>query len=957
MRRLLATLATACLATLALGASAAQGAYPAQGNFGIHSFDVVFTNEDGTIATQAGSHPFAMTVTLGANVDAEEVPEGRLRDLLFEQIPGLVGDTTAYPRCSSLEFLQIDEETAINACPLDTAVGIDASATSEPGLWSSAPVFNLTPPPGVLLRLGFRAGTVTNIVVDVGLKQSTPYNAIATSRNAPQIVQVFGNKIQLWGDPSDPAHDEFRGACGVAQATLPPGEIEGFQFENDTGKSCPVAPRPKPLLTLPTDCSKVLASRFEAFSWEGDFDEGSRLIHGPGGNPQPFTGCGALGFKPKIAAQPTSRAAQSPTGLDFSIDVEDEGLTSAKPGAHSQSAIRKVVVTLPEGMTANPSLAEGLEVCTQADLDDERLGSAPGEGCPQASKIGTIEVQSPLIEESIPGSLFVAEPYKNQFGSLLALYIVIKNPNLGVIVKQAVKVEPDPRTGQLISTTEEIPQLPFSSFNLHFREGGRSPLVSPPTCDGDPTTPERDPHTVTAVFTPWSGTAPIQTTSDFTVISGPNEGPCPSGATPFDPGFTAGSLNNSAGRYSPFAMRLTRRDGDQDLTRFDATLPPGVVAKLAGVSQCSNTQIALAKAKTGKGELASPSCPSNSKIGSVWAGAGVGSQLTYVPGRVYLAGPFGGAPLSVVAVVPAVAGPFDVGTVVTRQALKIDPRTGEVTVDGAASDPIPHILAGIPLVVRDIQVSVDRPSFTLNPTSCDPFETKALIWGGGADPFSILDNSPVRRQARFQAAGCARLGFKPRLNLRLKGGTRRGDHPKLRGTFKPRPGDANLEGLVLRLPRSAFLDQAHIRTICTRVQFAANNCPPGAIYGRARAFTPLLSEPLEGPVYLRSSNHNLPDFVADLQGIVDVEAVARIDSKRGGIRATFTEVPDAPLSKVVVNMQGAKKGLIVNSTNLCAAKRRANAQMDAHSGKQHTIKPLVRADCGKRRKGKKRSKR
>jgi hypothetical protein len=946
MRRLTSVLAVSCLATLALGASAAQASYPAQGNFGINSFDVAFTNKDGTIATQAGSHPFAMTTTLGANVDADEVPEGRLRNFFFNQVAGLVGDTTAYPRCSTLAFLEAAE--GINLCPLDTAIGVSASATSEPGLWTQAAVFNLVPPPGVLLRLGFRAGTVANIVVDVGLNQSPPYNAIAVSRNTPQIVQVFGNKTQLWGDPSDPAHDELRGPCGVAQSEEPPpGDVEGYEFENDTGESCSMAPRPKPLLTLPTDCSKVLASGFEAFSWEGDFDAGSRLIHDAGGNPQPFTGCGALGFNPSIGAQPTSKAAQSPTGLDVSLQVKDEGLTSAKPLAHSQSAIKKVVFTLPEGMTANPSLAEGLEVCTQADLDRETVNSAPGEGCPQASKIGTVQVQSPLVEEAIPGSLFVAEPFKNVFDSLIALYLVIKNPELGVIVKQAIKVVPDPETGQLVSTTEEVPQLPFSSFTLHFREGGRSPLVSPPLC-GD--------YEAKAVLTPWSGTAPIETTSAFKIVSGPNEGPCPSGAAPFEPGFSAGSINNAAGRYSPFAMRLTRRDGDQDLTRFDATLPPGVVAKLAGVSQCPNAQIALAKTKTGKAELANPSCPANSKIGSVWAGAGVGSQLTYVPGQIYLAGPFGGAPLSVVAVVPAVAGPFDVGTVVTRQALNINPRTGEVTADGAKSDPIPHILAGIPLVVRDIQVSVDRPDFTLNPTSCDPFATEAKIWGGGANPFSVADDSPVARNARFQAANCARLGFKPSLKLKLKGGTRRGDHPKLRGTFKPRAGDANLKGLVLRLPRSAFLDQAHIRTICTRVQFAANNCPPGAIYGHARAFTPLLSEPLEGPVYLRSSNHNLPDFVADLQGIVDVEAVARIDSKKGGIRATFTEVPDAPLSKVVVNMQGAKKGLIVNSTNLCSSQHNANAQMDAHSGKQHTIKPLMQADCGKQGKGKKRSK-
>jgi hypothetical protein len=302
-----------------------------------------------------------------------------------------------------------------------------------------------------------------------------------------------------------------------------------------------------------------------------------------------------------------------------------------------------------------------------------------------------------------------------------------------------------------------------------------------------------------------------------------------------------------------------------------------------------------------------------------------------------------------VGIVSAVAGPFDVGTVVVREALQVNPRTGQVTADGAHSDPIPHILAGIPLSVRDIQVHVDRPSFTYNPTSCDPFATKAGIWGGGMNLFSIADDSPVSREDRFQAANCSQLAFKPRLSLKLKGGTRRGSNPALHSVLRPRNDDANISSAVVRFPRSAFLDQAHIRTICTRVQYAAKACPPGAIYGHVRAFTPILAEPLEGPLYLRSSNHNLPDVVFSLHGLVDFEAVGRVDSKSGGIRLTFTGVPDAPISKVVVDMQGAKKGLIINSTNLCAAKHRANVHFGAHNAKQTTIKPLVQAGCPKRK--------
>jgi hypothetical protein len=955
MRRLISTLAIAVLGALWLPVAA-------QAEFGLNSFDLTFTEADGSLATQAGSHPFAMTTSLGVNFSGEgkdAFPEGRLKDAIFEQIAGFVANTTAYETCSTVDFMT-HPENAPNNCPLDTVVGATGISTNESGAWFGSPVYNLTPPPGVLVRLGFPVFAV-DVVVDAGVKREAPFSAVARLSNTSEALYVFGSKFQLWGDPSDPLHNDMRGGCYFQNEILTPGEE--FEFESSSGKTCPVAKRTKPFLTLPTRCTGQNRTSFAVDSWEepGSFlasgepnlsdprwHTGGAEIEDEEGNLEQFSGCDNLNFTPSISARPTSKAAQSPTGLDFSLDMDtNEGLESTEVLA--QSEVKKVVVTLPEGMTANPSVAEGLEVCSQADLARETVNSAPGEGCPEASKIGTVEVESPLVSEAIRGALYQATPYENEFGSLIAFYLVLKNPNLGVIVKQGARVEPDPHTGQLIATTEGVPQLPFSHFKLHFREGGRSPLVSPPGCGS---------YQAKAEITPWSGGSTVESTSSFQVISGPDESACPSGGTPpFQPGFEAGSVNNAAGAYSPFSMRLTRRDGDQDLTRFDATLPPGVVAKLAGVAMCSDAQIALAKAKTGRAELQSPSCPAGSKIGRVMAGAGVGSQLTYVPGSVYLAGPFGGAPLSVVAVVPAVAGPFDIGTVVTRQALVINPRTGEVRADGAHSDPIPHILAGIPLTVRDIQVYIDRNEFTLNPTSCDPFSTSASIWGGGANPFSVADDSPVGRTSAYQAANCSRLGFKPQLSLKLVGGTKRGDNPKLKGLFKPRVGDANLEGLVLRFPRSAFLDQSHIHTICTRVQFAAKACPAGSVYGHARAVTPILSEPLEGPVYLRSSNHNLPDFVAALHGLVDVEAVARIDSKKGGIRATFTEVPDAPISKVEVNMQGGKKGLIVNSTDLCLGKHRANAQLSGHNGKELELKPAMQASCGAAAKHAKRGRR
>jgi hypothetical protein len=926
MRRTILSTLVALLASLAL-------ASPASAAFGLKELDVSFENQDGTPATQAGSHPFAMTTELAVNTATTEegdVPEGEIRDLTIAQIPGFVGNQTAVPTCSAADFNTRSQGRP--ACPDATAVGysgVEAEYKVIPSAGEDqffhAPLYNLAPPPGIAARLGFVVLNVP-VTIDVVLNEEKPHNLVAKLRNIPQAVLFSRSEVTIWGSPASSAHDSLRGDCV--------GEIAKTSTEPISLGKCPVNINERAFLTLPRSCQGPLATVFQATSWLGDSFEGAAQAQ------QGMSDCGQLGFGPTIEAKPTTKAAESSTGLDLSIDVADEGLAS--PTGRAKADVGKVVLTLPEGMTANPSSAEGLEVCSEADLDQETISSAPGEGCPDASKLGTLEVETPLLDQSLPGSLFLAKPFENEFDTLIALYLVIKSPGLGILVKQPVKVEPDPVTGQLVSTTEDIPELPFSHFKLHFREGARSPLVSPPSC-GE--------HEVEAVITPSSGGAPITTTSAFELISGSGGSPCPQGSPPFDPGFSAGTLNNNAGSHSPFLMRLTRRDGDQDLTKFSAELPPGMVAKIAGVSQCSDAAIGAAKGKTGAQEKAAPSCPSSSQIGRVLAGAGVGSVLTYVPGSLYLAGPYNGAPLSVAAIVPALAGPFDVGTVVTRVALKIDPRTAKVTVDGAASDPIPHILAGIPLKVRDIRVYADRPDFTLNPTSCDPFSVGASIWGGGTNVFSALDDSPVSRSERFQVANCANLGFKPRLSLKLKGGTKRGDFPALRGEYVPRAGDANLSGLVLRLPPSAFLEQGHFGTICTRVQFAADACPAGAVYGKAKAITPLLDQPLEGPVYLRSSDNNLPDFVADLHGLIDVEAVARIDSKKGGIRASFEDVPDAPLTKVVVSMQGGKKGLIVNSRNLCKAKNRANARFSAHNGKVHSPRPVVGARCPKKRKG------
>jgi len=917
--------------------AACLGATPAQAAFGLSDISVSFTENDGTPARQAGSHPYEMRTFFRVNsrIHPEKkvkVVDGALRNLDVVLPPGFVGNPTAVPRCETIDFLTSDG-FGHPGCADSSAVGQLTvklgGGTGEEGEETVA-VYSMDPAPGIAAKLGFIVAEAP-IVVEVGIAEEYPYEVVARLRNTSQIAEVLSSDFVLWGNPPDPAHDPDRGDCGFSN--FPPGSV------------CPASVPQRAFLTLPRSCEGPLSTLFFAESWwSGDpvHPGPPEFFEGEAESPS-LTGCQDLSFGPTHEAAPSTDWAESASGLAFDLAIEDEGISN--PDGIAASDILDAEVTFPVGMTVNPSVAEGLGACSPAQLAAESAFAAPGEGCPESAKLGTVEVETPVLEgRTLHGAVYVATPddptttelgAENPFDELIAQYVVIRDPGLGLLVTQPGLLEADPNTGQLIAFFPELPPFPLSDVRLRLRGGDEGPLVTPPRCG---------PYGIVADFVPSAEPDVFyRTASSFQINHGVGGGPCPSGTQPFEPGFRAGSLDANAGAHTPFHMRLTRRDGDQDLTRFDATLPPGLLAKLAGVGRCPDAAIAAAKTKTGKAELASPSCPASSRIGTVRGGAGVGSHLTYVPGSLYLAGPLGKAPLSVVGIVPAVAGPFDVGTVVVRQALRVDPLSAKVEVDGGASDPIPHILEGIPLRVRDIRVDVDRPDFTLNPTDCSPFATIASIWGGGANVFSAADDSPVGRTAPFQVDNCVRLGFGPRLSVRLKGGTRRGAHPALTATYRPRPADANVASIRTRLPRSAFLEQAHIRTICTRVQFAADSCPPGSIYGQVTATTPLLEEPLKGPVYLRSSDNDLPDLVLDLHGLVDVEVAARIDSVRGGIRATFTDVPDAPVTKVVLRMRGARKGLVVNSTDLCAKRNRAIVRLGAQNGMRKALRPVVKA--------------
>ncbi len=615
----------------------------------------------------------------------------------------------------------------------------------------------------------------------------------------------------------------------------------------------------------------------------------------------------------------------------------------------STAHLKDAKVTLPAGVTLNPSAANGLAACS-----NQQIGYQPSNGeihfskapqsCPDASKVGTLEVSTPLVDHKLQGAVYLAKPYENPFGTLLAIYLVAEDEQTGTIAKLAGKVETDPQTGQLTTTFKENPQLPIEDFDLHFFKGTRAALKTPFSCGK---------YTTTSTLVPWSTPegADVNPSSSFeTAVPAGGSGICPKseGEAPKSLNFNAGTTAPQAAAYSPFTLKLGRQDGSQQIGAIDTTLPKGLAAKLAGVPYCSEAQIAQAQSREkpnmGGLEQSNPSCPAASEVGTVTVGAGAGLTPFYVQGHAYLAGSYKGAPLSLVIVTPAVAGPFDLGAVVVRTALNVDPETAQVR---AVSDPLPRIIDGVPLDLRSVVVKLDRPSFTLNPTSCDP----AQITGSAA----MLSGQSSALVSPFQVGGCDALKFKPKLALRLKGGTKRNKYPALKAvlTYPKGSGYANIKSAQVTLPHSEFLEQAHIGTICTRVQFAADQCPAKSIYGKARAFTPLLDKPLEGPVYLRSSSRELPDLIAKLDGQVPVVLVGKVDTgSNDGIRNTFEAAPDAPVSKFVLEMQGGKKGLLVNSENICAKAQRALATYSAHNAATYTAKPAIKNDCGKKAKHK-----
>jgi hypothetical protein len=897
--------------------------------------------------TQAGAHPDATTnFTLRQTVPG--TPDDDLKNVRVELPPGFIADPTAVPACPPERFqAMIEHSTGPVGCPPTSQVGV---GTIYPSVFintpQTSPIYRLPATFGHPASFAFIA-LGKPVLLDARLRSDDDYGVEVEARAAYDQFLLRGSTLTFWGVPGDPVHDSERWNQGKFLEERSLGNLVYGDWGAASSRST------RPFLSNPTDClSGPLPTSLSLDSWEapGDF-----LPASPGDpdytsySPQP-TGCGELAFGgPSAPAAfslvPSEPQADTPSAyaarLTLPYDENAEGL--------ADPTLRDTTVTLPEGVTVNPSSANGLAACSEGQIgllgtgfpmpNPIHFDEAPI-GCPDASKIGTVTIDTPLLEKPLTGSVYLAAQEENPFGSLLAIYLAIEDPETGIVVKLAGKVVPDPSTGRLTASFTDNPQLPFTELDLDFFGGPGAPLVNPQTC-GQKTT--------TAQLTPWSApeTPSVSTSDSFTVSVGAGGGACPASeaAEPNHPSLSVGTTGTQAGSYSPFVLKLGREDGSQRLGALDLTLPPGLTGRLAGIPYCAPADIAAAEAESGMAESRAPSCPAASRVGRVDVAVGAGPTPFHAAGDVYLAGPYEGAPLSLAIITPALAGPFDLGTVVVRTALQVDPATAQIT---AVSGPLPSILRGVPLDIRSVALTLDRPDFTRNPASCEEmaFAGQAISTLGATAPLS----------QRFQVGGCGHLRFKPRLALMLLGKTDRNAKPRLRAVLTAKPGEAGIARARVNLPHSEFLEQAHIRTVCTRVQFAAGNghgeeCPKGSIYGHAKAITPLLDKPLEGPVYLRSSSHKLPDLVAALNGQIDIDLDGTVDSgPNAGIRNTFEVVPDAPVTRFVLELDGGKKGLLVNSEDLCSKtgrSRRAIVSFTGQNGKVESLRPRVRNNCGR----------
>jgi hypothetical protein len=881
------------------------------------------------IYDQAGGHPwkgitdFTFRDTAG---DTRSPDGGNVENLRVDVPAGLVPNPTIFPRCARALFL-------ISGCPPNTQIGIEELTVQEgTGLTAvrariRVPLYNLEIGPGEVSVFAFHPADAAPLVPGIaGLAGLNPVFIVGGVRDqpsqfgphdnglfftiddAPESPALLASKLTFWGVPGDPAHDAQRDeACAAILAPAP------FDVSCPGTVSVLVPDRDVPFLTNPTKCDGLpRITRLSVWSHAGAFDtvdDPTPWIQGKNG-PQH---CERVPFGAGIDVVPNTTQPDAPVGPRVHLTTPQQGLHDKD--VLTTSHVKDVSVTLPPGMTLNPSAANGLAACTDAQLA-AGTGEVGGDECPEASKVGTVDVKSPLLPDSVVGSAFVGQPLP---GDKYRMFVTLEGRGVSIRLKGSVK--PDPGTGQLTATFQNNPELPFDTFDVDLEDGPRAPLANPLDCG---------PKTASGVFTPWSGTPPVTASGGFTVGSAAG---CPA---PFEPGFGAGTATPVGGAFSPFTASISRADRNQYLSRVTVKTPPGLAGMISNVEQCAD---ALA---------AQGACPASSRIGTATTSSGAGPEPFALSGPVYLTGPYKGAPFGMVAVIRAIAGPYDLGTVVVRESIFVDPEDAHLTV---TSDPLPTILEGVPIRLRTIDVAIDRKDFVYNPTSCGPKEVEGTLHSTAG--------AAARRTAGFQLAGCEKLGFTPKMSMQLIGPRQMGvrKHPGLKTRVTQPRRQASIGKARVKLPLSLALDPGNANAICGFEASLRADCPKKSIIGNAKAVSPALNRPLTGPVYFvqgiridpktGARIRTLPSLLAKLHGEIRVNLRGTTAVEKRKLVSTFDRVPDAPVTDFELTLRGGKSGILIvtGRRGLCGRRQVTLSQLTGHNGKRANSRVKMVKPC------------
>jgi hypothetical protein len=912
--------------------------------FGVERYELTPENEGGSLDTQAGSHPFQLTTTFNLNRtlaidpskgEPKEEPSAPalVKNVHFDLPPGLVGDTTAMPQCSGADFAALVPGD-INECPGDTAVGVASVTINEPALLNTftepVPVFNLVPSPGEPARFGFAIHNVP-VVLTTAVRTGSDYGVEVSVHYASQSVQLLSSQVTLWGVPGAASHDAERGWDCLGNGV--------YVAQDEPRPPCtPLGDaQPAPFLILPTSCSGTQTSTVDGESWDGE--SLAREIE----HPFTFDGCNLLELNPSISVEPETHEASTPTGMTVKVRVPQESTLAATGLAEAD--VRATTLTLPMGLQASPAAADGLFACS-ADAGTENVGftgnfeTAPGvinpdqneefspgpATCPAPSKIGTVTIRTPLLEHELQGFVYLAEQDTNPFTSPLVLYLVAEDPISGVRVKLAGSVALNEATGQLTSTFTQTPPLPFEELTLSLFGGPRASQSTPAKCGSYPSA---------ASFTPWSGGEAAAASSSFQVTSGPHGGACTyaPNALPFAPSFVAGSTNNQAGAFTPFTLTIDKPDGGQALESITTQLPPGLAATIAAVTPCQNPQAIEALPTLSSSP---PPCGAESLIGHTMTSSGLGGDPVTLPGKLYLTQGVDGAPFGLLASTEATAGPFHLGYVNVLSTIAINETTTAVTT--RTVKPIPKIVDGVPVQLKQINVTVERPGnapFEFNPTNCSRTEVGGTLGGdeGISDPVS----SP------FQVADCAALPFKPELTASVAGQGSKADGTTFKVTIKsPGLGQANIHKVDLTIPASLPSRLETLQKACVEKVFDANpaSCDEGSVIGEGIVYTPVFKNPLRGPAYLVShGGRAFPDVEFVLQGEgVKIVLDGETDIVEGVTYSKFETAPDAPFTKFESIFPAGPHGVLTPHVaesehyNLCKTSLSLPTELTAQNG-------------------------